>query len=147
MRRNLQLVRGFDPERGIYGDCFRTAISCLLDVEPQDVPHWFVNGGHDGIGAEVNTWLAERGLAYIEMNVQGVGDSWREHFKQERADFWHLLVIKSPRHDCDHVVVARNGVPVWCPTVGELPADYPCVERSYGLLIRTGLVPAQGGAQ
>ncbi len=28
-----------DPENGIYGDCFRTSVACLLDVDPEEVPH------------------------------------------------------------------------------------------------------------
>ena len=27
------------PEEGVFGDCYRTAIACLLDLRPQDVPH------------------------------------------------------------------------------------------------------------
>lgn len=34
-----------DPENGSYGDCLRTSIACILNVEkPEDVPHFFVDG-------------------------------------------------------------------------------------------------------
>jgi hypothetical protein len=28
-----------DPANGIYGDCWRTAIACLLDIQPEEIPH------------------------------------------------------------------------------------------------------------
>lgn len=31
------------PDEGLYGDCWRTAIACLLDQDPLTVPH-FCNG-------------------------------------------------------------------------------------------------------
>lgn len=33
MKYNKQLFR-HHPEQGIFGDCHRTAIACMLDLEP-----------------------------------------------------------------------------------------------------------------
>ncbi len=38
MKKLIQLNR-HDPDKGIYGDCFRTAIACILDCEsPEEIP-------------------------------------------------------------------------------------------------------------
>ena len=47
-----------------YGDCLRTVIACLLDMEPDTVPH-FAHDGAEGqtVWDRADEWLAERGLA------------------------------------------------------------------------------------
>ena len=30
-----------DPANGVYGDCGRTVIACLLDLHPSEVPHFW----------------------------------------------------------------------------------------------------------
>ena len=39
MRRQKQLIQ-HDPDNGLYGDCYRTAIACILDLPAEDVPHF-----------------------------------------------------------------------------------------------------------
>ena len=29
-----------NPDEGVYGDCYRTAIGCLLNIPPEFVPHF-----------------------------------------------------------------------------------------------------------
>lgn len=109
MRYHKQLFR-HRPAEGIYGDCFRTAIACLLDLEPEDVPHY-----HEGIcpdGADqlgcMNEWLAERGLLLHSVPFEG-----------DRAVI--LKAVSTYRQGCrfllggqsvpgiGHVVICRNG--------------------------------------
>ena len=52
------------PERGLYGDCYRTALGCLLDLPPERVPH-FLNGDADDWVHQRDAWLAGRGLGLI----------------------------------------------------------------------------------
>lgn len=56
------------PEEGVYGDCYRTCLACLLDLERDEVPQYY---GPDISVDEVldlyDEWLAERGL--IEITV------------------------------------------------------------------------------
>lgn len=73
-----QLYR-HDPENGVYGDCHRTAIACLLDFPVEEVPHWF-----EGIPADTPEdercemalkleveWLASHGLRLINIAYPG----------------------------------------------------------------------------
>ena len=62
MKFHKQLYR-HDPENGVWGDCYRTAWACLLDLEPEDVPHFCEGFTDDGAAtAKLDAWLRERGL-------------------------------------------------------------------------------------
>lgn len=74
MKYHKQLIK-HDPENGQYGDCYRTVIACLLDLEPEQVPHICENGSIDTDGElknEMNQWLADNyGLSHIEFPIKG----------------------------------------------------------------------------
>lgn len=38
---------GHNPDQGIFGDCFRTALGCLLNLPPEKVPHFYDGCGPD----------------------------------------------------------------------------------------------------
>ena len=57
MREYKQLYRHKPPES--YGDCFRTAIGCLLDMPPEKVPHFY-----DGIDKNDDATEANRAIKY-----------------------------------------------------------------------------------
>ena len=38
-----------DPENGLYGDCYRACVACLLNLEVDQVPHFY----HDGCNSEI----------------------------------------------------------------------------------------------
>ena len=40
MLHHEQAFRRHQPENGLYGDCFRTLIACLLDLPRDDVPNF-----------------------------------------------------------------------------------------------------------
>lgn len=56
-----------DPENGQFGDCFRTAIACILDTDPLFVPHAGKNGEAGWVEGckEVDEWLKSRHNAYL----------------------------------------------------------------------------------
>lgn len=56
-----------DPANGQYGDCYRTALACLLDVDPSLVPH--VMGVDDNWRHTMRLWLATRDLWLVEFPV------------------------------------------------------------------------------
>lgn len=65
MTPHLQRIR-HNPTGGTYGDCYRTAIACLLDVDPEEVPH--ANGADYAPGqqdAELRAWLAPQKLNLV----------------------------------------------------------------------------------
>lgn len=120
-----------DPDAGIYGDCFRTAIACLLDVEPAEVPH-----RHDAIsGAEqdqlVNAWLRERGLFLVNFAYHGRGEyaltqaEALEYACALHPGVHHLFMGQSG-NGWDHVVVARDGEIVHDPSRNDCGIVGPC---------------------
>lgn len=47
-----------DPANGVSGDCFRTAIACLLDVAPETAPHEHADDGPTCMG-RIARWLEQ----------------------------------------------------------------------------------------
>lgn len=102
-----------NPAEGSWGDCERTAIACLLDLAPDDVPHW--NEGQDGRGP-INersvtirrAWLAERGLFLVSINL--AADSFAEIMEWTALNHpdIHYLVGGSTDRGVNHVVICRN---------------------------------------
>ncbi|MGW8565701.1 hypothetical protein [Isoptericola sp. NPDC055881] len=94
------------PGEEVVGDCWRTAIACVLDIPPADVPHFVQE--HGGYFAQATLdWLAERDM---------------------RGEFWngpptdyegHVIATgPSPRGDWLHAVVAyiEPGLPGFVET-------------------------------
>jgi hypothetical protein len=98
-----------DPDNGVFGDCYRTCIACILDCDPLFVPHV----GKDGAGkwAEnhkaLDAWLARKNL-YVAFFTVPAG------MIHLYADFgYHLLGGRSPRGL--HYVVGMGGKMVHNP--------------------------------
>lgn len=85
---------------GQVGNCFQAAVASLLELNLEDVPHFFAKNNHL---MDFYAWLAQRGLCAVEftgMELDG------------RADYWgyHLISGPSPRHpDIRHCVVGLSG--------------------------------------
>ena len=117
-----------DPDNGVYGDCFRTTLACLLDLAPDEVPHFMdgVETDKDGTAA-ANRWLAQRGLTLISIPYQGELDQILSTIAQYNPGIHHLLCGKS-RTGCHHSVICRDGKIVWDPSPDDSgivgPADH-----------------------
>lgn len=106
--KHQQLFR-HDPDNGVYGDCFRTVVACLLNVEPQGVPH-FCDGPDDGLSMQrVREFLDPRGLIMIELPYDGeklaLADvlQYGAHFSQ--GIYW-ILTGRS-RNGSNHIVICK----------------------------------------
>lgn len=100
-----------DPENGIYGDCHRTAIACLLDKQVEDVPHF---GEHfmdsDKFNKAVADYLLTQGMRVFTTPYHGE-TPLHEMLKaigHYNPDCYYLLTGQSPRN-VNHVVVCRGG--------------------------------------
>lgn len=122
------------PEDGVWGDCFRTALGCLLDVPPDSVPHEHRDMSGDEQNALIETWLRERGLSLITFAYYGPGSDVSEpmskddvlnHVAHFHRGLNHLFSGRSPR-GFDHVVVAADGKIVWDPHPDDAGIVAPC---------------------
>ncbi len=123
MKFNKQLFR-HDPDEGVYGDCHRTAIACVLDLEPSEVPHFFGDPekNTETCFADIESWLNNRGIASISVIYEGnrlsdvlstIGAS-----NSRRPDLLYLLGGIS-RNGTGHTVVCRDGEIVWDPSLND----------------------------
>jgi hypothetical protein len=120
MIRHQQLFR-HDPDNGVYGDCHRTAIACLLDLHPTEVPHF----GQLCIEAEASKdpydwraheeqWLNERGLTQAHINFSGGLDQLFDFMDMYNPNVLYLLGGTSPRGTA-HTVICHGGKLEWDP--------------------------------
>lgn len=95
------------------GDCHRTAIACMLDLEPEQVPHFgkihWENG--DAWYAAEAAFLREHGFAHANIWFEARDDLKAEHvmatMKHTCPDVYYLLGGKS-RTGNDHTVIGLN---------------------------------------
>jgi hypothetical protein len=135
---------GYNPEAGIYGDCYRTCIAILLGMDALDVPHFVqdsILAGHHNEGEHtriaVLAWLKSRGLT-MTVNTFAANQGYTtECIKLATGGLPFLLTVQSPRYDCCHCVVAKVGEygleVLWCPTVGGpvTPKPYYCKDNGF----------------
>lgn len=110
-----------DPDNNVYGDCHRTAIACLLDLEPEEVPHFGQlfqeakdRGERPVWGEEVEAWLNSRGLTQVDVVFSPDLDGMFNFMQQRNPLTYYLLGGTSPRGS-DHTVICRGGGFEWDP--------------------------------
>lgn len=103
-----------DPDNGIYGDCFRTCIACLMDLDASEVPHI-----HDENQPEGETqvdgyrkWLSSKGLGLFEVCLSGELDNILNHINSTNPNEYYLLTGKA-RCGADHIVICLGNKIVW----------------------------------
>ena len=115
---------------GENGDCYRTSLACLLNMDLSDVPHFYAKGTINP-NDKIHDWILEKG--YFLLEVTGLHELPIKYSKDK--DLYHLISSDSPRiENCLHCVVGKNGEPYWDPH----PSDdmVPINENTiYGFLI------------
>ena len=69
MTFHKQLIPDHRPEEGKIGDCYRTAIACLLGLHPAEVPHFVEVNMYDGEATykAVQEWLAKLDMTLLRV--------------------------------------------------------------------------------
>lgn len=129
------------PHEGIIGDCWRTTIACLLDLQPCQVPH-FCDGErwNDTIAANsaTRTWLRRRGLDFIEYAMAGDLTDVLRSVGACNPSLYYLLGGTS-RTGVNHSVICRDDCIVWDPSITDAGIVGPMDDGYYWI---TWLVPA-----
>jgi hypothetical protein len=145
MRENKQAYL-HDPSNGIYGDCFRTAISCVLEIDRDQVPHVF-HDGCDGFEADrrMNAWLAERGLTQFVLAFEG-NDLTLEQLLSPvnaacRDALPEFLLYGRSKNGTDHVVICRGNEIVWDPSQDDSGIVGPCKDGNWWIVVLAATRP------
>lgn len=98
-----------DPANGIMGDCWRTCIACLLEVPPNEVPH-FLETNH--WWRDTQEWLRERGYGLYEF-----GGLFEQVSISGLVGCHHIITGGSPRDPANvrHSVIGLDEAVVWDP--------------------------------
>jgi len=129
------------PAQGQIGDCWRTAIGCLLDLPPERVPHFVEPDFSDAQGCRERTlaWLGERGLTYVEFAFQGDLHQVMTMMAGVNPGTYYLVGGNSGNH-VGHTVVACDDQIVWDTAIDNSGIVGPMDDGLYWLTL---LVPLQ----
>lgn len=140
MIERKQLFR-HDPESGVIGDCYRTALACILDLEPEDFPHVGIEQWRD----------PDLFNKHFEKHLESIGFSMVQIAWNNLVGMLNSMEIANPgvyyviggesRNGCGHVVVACGGEIVWDPAQDNSGLVAPFKED--GLYWATFLVPSR----
>lgn len=100
----------FEPP---HGNCLQACVASLLEVPLEEIPNftdWMNWDDYDD-----NSWWTKYEDFMEQFGLQPIGIDPNGNWKPRG---WHMIVGKSPRHDCDHVIVAYNGEPEHDPYPG-----------------------------
>lgn len=129
MKPQKQLNR-HDPKNGIYDDCHRTAIACVLDMDANDVPH-FMDGRDAGASHEAaEAWLNERGITQINVlfgDTSSLEDVLTSIKNYNATSGPHVFILGGrSRNDVNHSVVCCDGEIVCDPSIDNSGIVGPC---------------------
>ena len=128
-----------NPENGRYGDCHRTCIACLLDLEPAEVPNF---GEHyedgEAFNAAVDGYLASQFLAQSMHAFEGTFEEIMKMQSILNKDIYYILGGQS-KNGTNHSVVCLGGEIAWDPAIDDSGIIGPMTDGYFWI---TYLVPA-----
>ena len=112
------------PDQGEWGDCWRTVLACLLDVAPEEVPH-FNEGSPEGVrkdpvkvDVETRTWLARRGITLVGVRFNGdVPLETVLNSAGEASHGLHYILSGTSRTGVNHCVIGHGNEITWDPSL------------------------------
>ena len=111
---------GHDPENGVWGDCGRTVLACMLDLEVEEVPHFGEGGPSDEeYMNRMREWLRQRDLGIAEFVYNGKDltiDALLQHVEEQNPGLIFSLIGTSKNEVC-HVVICSGGKIIHDPAV------------------------------
>jgi len=134
---------GHDPDRGIWGDCHRTAIACMLNMPRDDVPHFHENGPDPEFNRKMAEWLAFRGFVIATFVFRDDLDVVMGMMAQQNPGARYMLLGTSAT-GVDHVVVARDDKIEHDPSLKDAGIVGPCSQGFYWVELIVPITVAYG---
>lgn len=116
MRFQKQLFR-HKPDEGIYGDCARTVIACLLDMEPEEVPHEHREMASGEQFEMHERFLRTRGLARIDIPFACDDLDTILTVGEYRSNGMPYVLAGKSRTGVNHVVICQGNKIIWDPSL------------------------------
>lgn len=136
MKPQKQLYR-HNPEDGVFGDCHRTAIAIVLDLEAKDVPHFMDKGAAaEDAHRACEAWLNARGISTITTLFDGATPletilaTIAAVNRHSRPTY---LLLGTSRNRVNHCVVCCDGEIVCDPSLDDSGIVGPCDDGYYWL--------------
>ena len=127
-----------DPENGVYGDCGRTVIACLLDMDPVLVPHFWDGAEEAPVHANpekaCDDWLKDRGILRLRFTLSGdmpIGNI-HDMMAAQHPGIHYILQGRS-KNGTDHVVICLNDKIVHDPAIDASGIVGPCYGNWWGV--------------
>lgn len=110
-----QLYR-HDPANGVYGDCARTALACMLDLPVELVPHFAAKYWNDPEMwcQAVQEYLVQHDLYSVVVHYDASPADTMRAFGACNPGMYYLLSGRS-RGGTDHVVICLDDKIYWDP--------------------------------
>lgn len=108
-----------DPENGTYGDCFRACVASILELDPDQVPHFCENGETINNNERLDAFLASHRLAMFTQLIDGdpTREQVLEHVGMLNPSVPYMLC--GTDGETDHIVVCKGSRvvnnPAWIP--------------------------------
>lgn len=97
-----------DPENGIYGDCYRTCIASILEMNIEEVPHFFKDFKEgDDWAQEANDWFNQNGLVNVSFAFY---EHPGEYMAQENTGVYYILTGEGKLGVNHSVVMCDNDI-------------------------------------
>lgn len=123
------------PTEGVYGDCHRTCIACLLDKKPEEVPNFgvYINDISAWHKAE-SEYLLSQGLVAVHNAYYSDEPDALEKILASRAvqspSVYYMLAGRS-RTGVNHSVICLNDKIIWDPSLTDSGIIAPCDDGYY----------------
>jgi hypothetical protein len=140
MIKQKQLYR-HKPAEGVIGDCHRTAIACMLDLDVTAVPHFGKEHYEDPVAfhAAFKGWLEkEHGVTTVTIGYADVSLAEMLQSQAYHAKGVYYLLGGFSRTLVNHTVVGCGGEIAWDPSLDDAGITGPCDD---GVFWITYLVP------
>jgi len=110
-----------DPENGIYGDCYRTAIGCILNREPEKIPHFTEQCQLKTMGDSgklAAAWLKDEGFSMVSFAFDLDPDGVLELMGEMNPDVYYILSGES-KTGVNHCVIANGAKIIHDPSLDD----------------------------